>query len=171
MAGVTGERAALRNERAAWGATVSVAEVTKFVAAGDDIAGAIRVVERPEAMVPVDAFTVDQLGDDPVVGRAAVDLVPGELLLHQRLLQPGASGLPAGTVAITIDVLGEPALIEPGALVDVWLADATNFSGRRVASAVVVLAINDSALSIAVPAAQVESVVVASLRPLVVARR
>lgn len=171
FATVAEERNALVSERAEWGTTVLVAEVTEFVRAGHDVAGSVHLVERPAAMVPPGAVTVDSAGSRPTVGRASVDLVAGELLLHRRILEPGSAGLPAGTVAITIEMLGEPALVDPGAIVDVWVADAANFSGRQVASGVLVLDVNESALSIAVPAGAVEPVVVASLRPLVVTRR
>lgn len=167
FASVNAERDALRAQRAAWESTVDVVEVVRFIPAGGEVsASAVRVVERPAAVVPdgaLDAIPVDAL--------AAVDLVPGEIMLARRVRRAGEGLLPAGTVAITIKILSEPLLIEPGSLVDLWVADGANFSGRVVTRGVTVLEVSGQSLTVAVRTDDVEDVVVASLRPLVVIRR
>ena len=160
---VSAERSALAAQRAAWETTVLAVEVARFVPAGSDVAGAVRLVERPAAVVPDGALTTLPDG-----GLAAVDLVPGELVLASRVRQPGQGVLPAGTVAITIELDGEAALVEPGVLVDVWVTDAANFSSRRVVRAAVVLRLDDRDLTIAIPEGAAGEVAVASLRPLTV---
>lgn len=167
FASVNAERDALLAQRAAWESTVDVVEVVRFIPAGGEVsASAVRVVERPAAVVPdgaLDAIPVDAL--------AAVDLVPGEIMLARRVRRAGEGLLPAGTVAITIKILSEPLLIEPGSLVDLWVADGANFSGRVVTRGVTVLEVSGQSLTVAVRTDDVEDVVVASLRPLVVIRR
>lgn len=160
---ISAERDALRAQRAAWDTTVVAVEIARFVPAGGELAGAVRLVERPAAVVAEGA--VREL---PANGRAAVDLVPGELLLAQRVRQAGEGVLPAGTVAITVELAGQVALVEPGGLVDVWVTDAANFSSRRIVRAALVLRLEDRDLTIAIPEGAAGEVAVASLRPLTV---
>ncbi len=163
LSAVAGERAALQAERESWEATVVAVEVVRFVPAGGEVGRAVRLVERPAAVVPDGALVAI-----PLDGLAAVDLVPGELVLAQRVRDAGEGQLPAGTVAITIELDGEAALVAPGALVDVWATDAANFSSRRVVQAALVLQLDDRDLTIAIPEGAAGTVAVASLRPLTV---
>jgi hypothetical protein len=163
VSAVAGERAALQAERESWASTVIAVEVVQFVPAGGEVGRAVRLVDRPAAVVPDGA-----LAAIPVDGLAAVDLVPGELVLAQRVRQAGDGQLPAGTVAITIELDGEAALVAPGALVDVWATDAANFSSRRIVEAALVLQLDDRDLTIAIPEGAAGPVAVASLRPLTV---
>lgn len=160
---VSAERDALRAQRAAWDSTVVAVEVVRFVPAGGDVGGAVRLVERPAAVVPDGALT-----GLPSRGLAAVDLVPGELVLAQRVRQAGEGLLPAGTVAITVELDGKAALVERNALVDVWVTDAANFSSRRIVRSALVLRLDDRDLTIAIPEGAAGEVAVASLRPLTV---
>ena len=160
---LSSERDALRAQRAAWDSTVVAVEVMRFVPAGGDLAGAVQLVERPAAVVPDGALTAM-----PLRALASVDLVPGELVLAQRVRPAGEGLLPAGTVAITVELDGEAALVERDALVDVWVTDAANFSSRRIVRSALVLRLDDRDLTIAIPEGAAGEVAVASLRPLTV---
>ncbi|MEM7094079.1 MAG: hypothetical protein AAF567_13825 [Actinomycetota bacterium] len=161
---VQGERASLGEERAAWGRVEQVVQVIDFVGAGEALPrSALRIVERPAAMVPQGA-----LGAVPSRGRAAVDLVPGELLLAGRVRGHAEGALPRDTVAVTIELLGTAALVEVGNLVDVWSVDAATQRSDRLVNAAVVLHRDDGSLSVAVPESAAADMAVAALRPLVV---
>ena len=56
-------------------------------------------------------------------------------------------------------------LVELGDLVDLYMIDSANLSSHRVAERVVVLAIGDSDITVAVEATDVAAATVASLRP------
>lgn len=166
VVGLHGRLAAADAERAAWGSSTRVAVVAAPVSAGRTVDGSVTFVERPVAMVPVGAVTTL-----PDRARAAVDLVVGEVLLHDRLVG-GPTGLrPAGTVAVSVTIEGAAALVEPGDLVDLWSTDVATLTSVRVVEAVVVLDRSDTTLTVAVPETSMPEVAVAAIRPLTVAHR
>lgn len=163
VSAVAGERASLATELASWRDVVPVVQVVDFVGAGQPIASAVELVERPAAMVPADA-----LSEAPSGAIAAVDLVPGELLLGARVRGVGEGVLPQDTVAITIVLDGSANLVSVGGLVDVWATDPANFTSLRLVRAATVLHHEDRELTIAVPDERAGDIAVASLRPLTV---
>ena len=161
-----GRLSAAAAERDAWGVSETVAVVVAPVGAGQQLDGAVELVERPGAMVPDGAVT-----ELPSGAIAAVDLVVGEVLLRERLVGDGVTSRPAGTVAVTVDIDGDAALVETGDLVDLWSIDVATLTSVRVVAGVVVLGRADEALTVAVPESAMADVAVASLRPLTIAVR
>jgi len=155
--------AALKAERAQWGTTIDVVTITDRVDAGELIADATEFTSLPIALVPAGAATA--VLDD---ARAKVALYPGEVLLAERITGEVTTNATAGTVAMGATVISPVSLITEGDLVDLWTADSANLVSKRVAHAVVVLAINDDDITVAVPEESVADLVVASLRPLTV---
>lgn len=161
-----GRLSAAAAERDAWGVSETVAVVVAPVGAGQQLDGAVELVERPGAMVP-DGAVIEL----PSGAIAAVDLVVGEVLLRERLVGDGVTSRPAGTVAVTVDIDGDAALVETGDLVDLWSIDVATLTSVRVVAGVVVLGRADEALTVAVPESAMADVAVASLRPLTIAVR
>lgn len=137
-----------------------VAVVTKPVEIGQPVSDAVELRELPVAMVPVNAASEVEPGS-----LAKVPLHVGEVVLTQRLTNSETNSLGALTVALTLPVATQVPFLEAGDLVDLWVVDSANFSSRRVAEHVVVLAFSDHDVTVAVPDAQVAETTAASLRP------
>lgn len=152
--------AALDQARMAWESTAMVAVVTKPVEIGQPVSDAVELRELPVAMVPVNAASEVEPGS-----LAKVPLHVGEVVLTQRLTNSETNSLGALTVALTLPVATQVPFLEAGDLVDLWVVDSANFSSRRVAEHVVVLAFSDHDVTVAVPDAQVAETTAASLRP------
>jgi hypothetical protein len=152
--------AALDQARLAWGNTSTVAVVTTPVDIGQSVSGAVELRDLPVAMIPRSAVSAVEPGS-----LAKVPLHVGEVVLAPRLTNSDARGPSAGTVAITLAVVTQVPLLDVGDLVDLWIIDSANFSSRRVAEHVVVLAFSDDDVTVAVPDAQVADATAASLRP------
>ena len=152
---------------AAWGARVPVLVATRDLAAGALLdAGNTRVDKRPGALVPHEA--VRALPDDR---RLAEAVYAGEVVREERLA-PGrpsevAARVPAGTRAMAIPV-------EPGQMPQVAIGDRVDLlvalppevagagpPGFALATDVLVVDVNDAAVTIAVPADTAPRVAVA----------
>ena len=123
-AGGTVARTVDRAERAAeaWGTSVPVLVVTDDVAAGDALAQATEVMERPAAVVPDGA-----LRELPDGARASQPVLRGEVLQRGHLAPRGATALaarlPAGTRAVAIPAEpGTTPSLRIGDVVDVLVA-------------------------------------------------
>lgn len=165
---VSSKSAALDEQQAAWGQQSSVLIVQRPIAVGDMVADSVKVESWPSAMVPPQALAELAPGS-----LAKVDLYPGEVVLRQRVTGSWTSGDDAArvsdsAVALTVPIARMVPLLAVGDLVDLWAVDSANFSSRRVASNVVVLAMSPDDLTIAVDADSVSEVAAASLRPLTV---
>jgi len=150
-------------ERVGWGTTTSVIVVDRAVGTGEPIAGAISKHELPAAMVPAGA-----LNDVPSDSLAKVHLFPGEVLLEQRVTSASVSGIPEGSVAITLPVQVQLPLLDAGDLVDVWAMDPVDSTTRRVAAAALVLDFTDDDVTIAVTRDQVRAATSAARRPVTI---
>ncbi len=165
---LSSKSAALDEQQAEWGEQSAVVVVQRPVTAGDVVAESVQVEFWPMAMVPPDALA------EVVPGSLAkVDLYPGEIVLRERVTgslpgSDGAAGASDGAVALTVPIARMMPLLAVGDLVDLWAVDSANFSSRRVASNVIVLAMSPDDLTIAVRADSVSEVAAASLRPLTV---
>lgn len=154
--------AALETERRQWAETVAVLVVTEQVDIGRGVASAVEVRQLPAVAVPPGAAsTVSE------AAVARVRLYPGEIVVADRIT--ATSGRDDDSVALTLPVARQVPLIEVGALVDLWTVDSANFSSRRIAHGVAVLAFSDDDITIAAPADQVADAAAASLRPVTVA--
>jgi Flp pilus assembly protein CpaB len=153
--------------RSEWGTTVPVVVVARSVGAGDAVtAGDVTVTSRPVALVPPSA-----LHEVPVDAVAATDLVEGEVLVAERLLEgdlsPTAARLPPGTRAVAIPA--EPGLTPPlsvGDRVDVLVALAGDEGGGgppgfALAAGALVVAVDEHAVTVAVPRGDAPRVAVA----------
>ena len=153
--------------RSGWGTSTPVVVVERPIGAGEPVSGATIIVERPGAMVPPGALRDLSIGADV---RAAVDLHPGEILLESRLVGRGDGALPAGTLALGVEVT-TAVTVMPGDVVDLWATDVTTMQTTLVAEAVVVLGQQDEVVTVAVPEASVARVAAAAVRPVTIARR
>ena len=146
-AGVGAEAAAARD---AWGRSTGVAVAVRDVARGEVVAaGDVAVQRRPLAVVPDDAL------QEPPVGRVTTaGLVAGEVVVSSRLAPAGLSGVaalvPDGWRAMAVPTsasgFGSPAPpLAVGDRVDVLAPDV-------VAADALVVAIDDTAVTVAVPA-------------------
>lgn len=162
---VSGQLDQAQAVRTGWGTTAPVVVVVEPVAAGSPVSDSVQVQDRPVAVIPDDA-----LGHVPDAGLAGVDLVAGEMLVASRVVGVDGVGMPEDSVAITVALHRAAPLVAPGDVVDLWATDAANQSAIRVAAAASVLDIDGEQLTVTVPADQAESVAVASLRPLTLAR-
>ena len=153
--------------RAAWGTTTTVLVAVRGVAAGEPIgAGDVERQARPAAMVPPTALR--ELPDRAVAGAAVVE---GEVLVRERLAGAGLRGpaarLPSGTRAVAIPA--EPGLtppVEVGDHVDVIVALAAAAAGDgppgfTLVPRAVVVAVDEHAVTVGVPADDAARVVVA----------
>ena len=124
------------------GPLVDVPVVARPVAAGATLAADdVRLARLPAAAVP-DA----EPAADPAGLTARVDLVPGEVLLAQRLGRRGlAALLPPGGRALAVPRAAGTPPLEPGQRVDLLAA------GEVVVTAASVLAVDDSGTTVAVP--------------------
>jgi Flp pilus assembly protein CpaB len=137
-------------ERDAWGTTVEVVVVRRAVDAGDAITGGDVAVEPwPEAIVPEGA-----LRSLPPGAVASAALLPGEAVLAARVAPAGsgpvAALVPTGWRAVAVPTsasgFGTPAPpLEVGDRVDLLAPDP-------VATGAVVVAVDDAAVTVAVPA-------------------
>jgi len=122
---------------------VEVTALTRDIAAGTRLgAGDVRRVRLPAGAVPRAA-----LATDPVGATAAVDLVAGEVLLDRRL---GARGLAAllgpGTRALAVPRAAGTPPLERGQRVDLV------GGGVVIVEAATVIDVEDSGITVAVPA-------------------
>ena len=148
--------AAADAERASWGTSVDVVVVRRAVAAGDTIrSGDVEVDAWPAALVPDDALRAVPDG-----AMASAALVPGEALVARRVapagMGPVAARVPEGWRAVAVPTsssgLGPAAPpLAVGDRVDL-LAPAP------VAVDAVVVAVDDSSVAVAVPAADAPAV-------------
>jgi Flp pilus assembly protein CpaB len=153
--------------RAAWGAGETVAVARHDIEAGAPVeAGDVELVERPRALVPDDA--VHDLADGQVASAA---IAAGEVVVADRLAPLGLRGvaatLPPGARAVAIPV--EPGQAPPltvGDHVDVLVALAPEAAGDGppgfvVAAGAVVVAVEDTAVTVAVRSAAAPRIAVA----------
>jgi hypothetical protein len=152
--------AAIDTARAEWGETARVLVLTSPVRAGDALGDSVETRVVPVAMVPAAAALTLPPG-----ALAKVDLFDGEVLLERRMTGGGSRALPAGSAAVTLQLLGAAPLIEAGDLVDIWMADSAAMTSRRVGRRLVVLARSESDLTVIVSESQVGDLAIASLRP------
>jgi Flp pilus assembly protein CpaB len=159
MAGWLAANVVARAERtrAGWGATQAVVVVDRARRAGEALRpGDVAVVERPRAVVPADA-----LGALPPDAVLRADVVAGEVLVARRLAPSGLSGvaamLPPGTRAVAIPTeAGLVPPLAPGDRVDVLVALPAEAAGGgppgfAVATAALVVAVDDAGVTVAVP--------------------
>jgi pilus assembly protein CpaB len=152
---------------AAWGESVPVLVATRDLAPGDRLdAGNTRVEQRPLRLVDGDALRT--LPDDT---RLAEPVYAGEHVRSERLAPAGlsvvAARLPAGTRAMAIPV--EPGTVPSlviGDRVDVLVALSPDAAGDgspgfALATEVLVVDVDDAAVTIAVPAATAPRIAVA----------
>lgn len=135
--------------RRAWGDAVPVVVAVRDLAAGRVVgAGDVRVERWPDAVVPAAA-----LGDPPVGATLLADVVAGEALVASRVA-PGGLGrvaalVPPGWRAVAVPVSAGFGAVAPpltvGDRVDVLAPDL-------VAERAVVVAVDDDAVTVAVPA-------------------
>jgi Flp pilus assembly protein CpaB len=163
--------AAADAERDAWGRSVPVAIATHDLGPGSVVHPDDATVEqRPAAVVPDGALDAVPVGD--VV---TAPVLAGEALVAGRVGGDGlsvvAARVPAGhrAVAIPIDRPGSAPPLRPGDLVDVLatfdvLDPADTAPTGVVASAAVVVAVDDSTVTVAVPADDVDRVAFAVAR-------
>ncbi len=157
--------AAIEAERSAWGTTADVVVVTDEIQAGQALAGAVELRTRPEAVVPPHALR--QL---PSGGVAKVGLHPGDILIAPRVaaLESGF-GVGDRAVAVTLRITARVPLMDVGDLVDLWTVDSAQLASTQIAKRVVILAVPDDDITVAIPPGDVGQVAVASLRPVTVA--
>ena len=155
--------AAVDAERDRWGSSEMFVVVTDEIAVGDFITGNAELRLLPAALVP--PGSIRQI---PAEAVAKVALHPGETILAERIAGSSRGQIPAGTVAMTLPVTTQVPLLQQGSLVDLWAIDSANFSSRRIAASVVVLAFGQGDVTVAVPTDQVSEATVASLRPVTV---
>jgi len=157
----------LDQQRLEWGSLDAVLVVNQQVEPGELVAGAVEQRELPLSLLS--PGSVRDLAPD---SRAKVTLFPGEIVLGQRVTgsssSADASGLASGTVALTVPIVRLVPFLTDGDLVDLWTVDSANFSSRRVANNVVVLAFSQDEITVAVSEAKVGDVTAASLRPLTI---
>lgn len=154
---------AVETERSGWGATTTVVVVDEQVARGEPIAGLTSARQLPVAMVPDGAVT-----ETPASGVAKVALFPGEVLLEQRVTSAASSGVPDGSVALTVAVLTQVPLLAVGDLVDLWVVEPVSGTTTRAVAAVVVLDFTEDEVTVAVPSAEADVATVAALRPVTI---
>lgn len=157
---VQSQRASLVAARAEWGATEPVLVVDRPVAVGEPLLGAVSPHELPVAMIPEQAAR--RL---PAGSVAKVALHRGEVLVAGRITGGDDRGIPDGFVALSMQLLGDAPLVEPGDLVDVWVVDSASGTSRRVGARLLVLDRSDDGVTVALPAHQAGSAAVAALRP------
>jgi Flp pilus assembly protein CpaB len=148
------EAAAARDR---YGEAARVVVVQRAVDAGDEITAAdVRVESRPVGVVPASALR------EPPIGRAVrVALVPGEVLVRERVAPDGlvgpAAAVPEGWRGVTVPLDEERAPpVMPGDRVDVLItvvgADADEGLPTVVAATdAMVLDVAEVAVTIAVP--------------------
>lgn len=143
--------------RLAWGTSQQVLVAQRDLAPGDDLlARDVVLVARPRSMVPATALR--ELPAGAVVGAR---VLKGEVVVAERLASVGLTGvaatLPAGTRAVAIPT--EPGMAPPlrvGDHVDVLVALAPESAGAgppgfAVATGALVVAIDEAAVTVAVP--------------------
>lgn len=143
--------------RASWGATRRVVVLARDLPAGHRLAGSdVRLEERPVAVVPDGALT-----ELPASGTLASLAVSGEVLVEDRLAPAGlsrlAASLPPGTRAVAVPV--EPGLAPPlevGDAVDLLVTVSSEVVGDGppgfvLAHAAPVVAVDEAAVTVAVP--------------------
>lgn len=142
-------------ERAAWGSSAPVVVALGDLQVGDVVGpGDVSVDEWPEAVIPPGAVAT------PPVGRVVTaPIVEGEAVVAARLAPAGLRGaaalIPDGFVAVAVPAsssYGAPAPpLELGDRVDVLAPDV-------VADGAVVVAVDDDAVTVAVPSADAADV-------------
>lgn len=153
--------------RAAWGRSERVLVATHDLAPGDRIdRGDVTLVDRPTAMLP--GRVLRRLPDRAIVRST---ILAGEVVVAPRLttgsLSAVAARLPPGTRAIAIPIeLGSAPPLDTGDLVDVLVALPPELAAGRppgfaVATDALVVALDDSAVTIAVPRATAPRIAVA----------
>jgi pilus assembly protein CpaB len=142
---------------AAWGESVPVLVATEDLSAGEPLdAGNTRLDHQPAPLVPDGALT-----GVPDGGRLAEAVYAGDVIREQRLAPTGLSALaarlPSGTRAMAVPV--EPGRVPTlviGDQVDVLVALSVEAAGEgppgfALATDVVVVDVDDAAVTIAVP--------------------
>jgi Flp pilus assembly protein CpaB len=143
--------------RLAWGTTRHVLVAEHDLDPGDEIRpDDVSLLSRPSAMVP--ATALDEL---PVGAVVRARVLAGEVIVATRIAPAGLSGvaatLPTGTRAVAIPTeAGSTPPLTVGSHVDVLVALAPDSAGGgppgfAVASDVVVVAIEEGAVTVAVP--------------------
>ena len=142
---------------AAWGESMPVLVATDDLRPGDHLDGGnTRLDHQPAPLVPHGALT--KVPDD---GRLAEPVYAGEVIRAERLAPPSVSALaarlPPGTRAMAVPVEpGSVPSLEVGDRVDVLVALAPEAAGDgppgfTLAPAVLVVDVDDAAVTIAVP--------------------
>lgn len=148
---------AAEEARASWGSTRQVVVLTRDLPAGHRLGGDdVRLEERPIAVLPDGALT-----EVPPDGTLATLAVSGEVLVEDRLartgLSPLAASLPPGTRAVAVPVeAGLAPPLEVGDAVDLLVTVAPEIAGEGppgfvLAHAAPVVAVDDAAVTVAVP--------------------
>lgn len=159
---VSAQAAQVEAARTQWGELVSVLIVQQPVTAGGRVADSVAIQEIPRAMAPASAIESIEH-----TSTARVNLFPGEILQAERVIGPD-DPLPPGHAALTLSMNTPMSLVRVGSLVDLWTIDSANLSSRRIAVGVVVLALGDNSITVAVADESVGEVTAASLRPVTV---
>lgn len=146
-------------DRAAWGSTVTVQVLERDLSAGDVVASTdLRAEPWPVALVPPGAVDATAAGR-----RLNAEVVGGEVLVEHRMAPRGAGSIGAqlddGEVAVQVPLADPPLSVEPGDEVDVVApSDRVDPSGisptlqvESVARSARVLAVDDGAVTLAVP--------------------
>ena len=145
---------AAADAQARWGLGATVWVTGETIPAGSVVEpGAVRPADAPAGLVPAGAATVDPTGK-----RVRVDLVPGEIILADRLVAGGsanAARTPDGQVTVALDRTSD--LFAPGDRVD--LHDQVD--GHRLVEDGVVVAVTDGDVAVAVDPAMVDAVIAA----------
>lgn len=143
--------------RASWGETRQVVVLARDLPAGHRLDGGdVRLEDRPVTVLPEGALT-----EVPAGGTLAAAVVSGEVLVEGRLAPAGlsrlAASLPPGTRAVAVPV--EPGFAPPlevGDAVDLLVTVSPEAAGDGppgfvLAHAASVVAVDDAAVTVAVP--------------------
>ena len=153
--------------RRAWGTPTAVLVATSAIESGARITDdQVRVEQRPAVTVPATALT-----EVPAGARAGSTIAPGEVIVVERLAAHAASAaaarLPDGSRAVAIPRdAGVTPPLAVGDRVDVIAALASGTAagsppGFTLAEAVPVVAVEEAAVSVAVPRATAPRIAVA----------
>ncbi|CAN5218939.1 hypothetical protein BH18ACT4_BH18ACT4_11160 [soil metagenome] len=142
--------------RSRWGSVRAVAVVTEPVGPGEVIGGGdVTVRDLPAAVVPGGAMS-----EEPVCRVATVQLHPGEMVLTARVAPDGLQGvaalLPKGSRGVAVPTGPGTPPLSVGDLVDVLVTvDPTVAEGEptfTLTEAAVVVAVEETGTTVAVPA-------------------
>jgi Flp pilus assembly protein CpaB len=145
-----------------YGTRTAVVVATHDLDPGSTVTDAdLRTVDRPDALV------VGTRIDDPRGRTVATRVLAGEVIVGERLAPDGLTGpmalAPAGTRGIAVPTPGGRPPVRPGDRVDVVAVLLDSGRATRTASAGVVVAIDDDAITVAVAPDEVSATARAAL--------